>query len=773
MKLSKLEKRFLAVVLALVLALGFIPATSQVEAAETEKAGIQQVASVADAGEGQSDELTATQFRDGMVNTYGDFLYRVDTDRNAVITGYTGTDTTVTVPAEIDERPVVSVYAAFKENSTVQKVILPDSVVKIEYGAFYGATSLKNVNLEHVRYLGTGFYGTYDGLNYEGCQKLENVVLGDGVKVVGPQFQETKMKSLTIPKNMVNSGRNDNVYFGSFETENLKFADGIKKLAMSFSGVKTSEVRIPDSVTDLSETTFSGVQTSKITLGKGVTVVSRGLFNYLDDIDVQLGSNVKVIEACAFSGASIKSLVIPDSVTEIQYRAFEYTDNLTSVTFSKNLKSFIGGYDGFMCTSKWYDIQKNGVVYTGSGLYAYKGSVPKNTKIAVKSGTTSIGYRALQAEDGSGANITEVTLPKGLQSIGGVSFFNTGIKEIQIPETVTEIAAGAFGNTGLKSVYIPKSVKSIGDYAFGYENKDITGSGDIWVYEKHFTHDGMNVLGNLGVRNFFGTCGSTGADKWECTEYTPSKVSGFTIIGYTGTAAETYAKANGFKFVNASGMSDPGHTYGKPSWTWTGTTKAVAKFTCSVVSSHTKSVTAKITSKVTTAAKVSKAGVRTYTAKVTVNNVTYTSTKKEATYLFNKSKTGLQKYKNVFYYTKNGLMNARFTGFAKSGKVWYYVVKGKVGTTTGIVKGKVNGKNGSWFVQKGKVLTTKTGLVKAGKVWYYIVKGKMNTAKKIVKGKVNGKSGSWYCKGGKVQLSFSGNVSVGGKSYKIKKGKVV
>ena len=768
MKLSRLEKRFLAVVLALVLVLGFMPALGQVEAA-----GSKQVAVAMDAGDGQSEEITKTTFKDSAVHTYGDFDYRIDMDRNVVITGYTGTDTKVTIPAEIDDRPVVSVYAAFKGNETVTEVVLPKSVVKIEYGAFYYATSLKNVNLEHVRYFGTGYWGRYDGLNYAGCQALEDVVLPDGMIVAGEQFANTKMKSLTIPKTMKAAGDSDSVYFGSFEAGALKFANGIKSLAMNFSGAKVPEIRIPDSVTDMSGTSFSGVDTSKITIGSGVTVVNDGLFRYVDDIEIKLGSNVKTIQSGSFSGASIKSLVIPDSVTEIQYRAFAYTDYLTNVTFSKNLKHFIGGYDGFMYTSKWYDVQKNGAVYTGNALYAFKGSAAKNTKINVKSGTTCIGYRALQTADGSGSNITEVTLPNGLKSIGGVSFFNTGIKEIQIPETVTDIDDGAFGNTGLKSVYIPKSVKNIGDYAFGYENKDITGSGDIWVYEKHFTHDGVNVLKSLGITEFFGTCGSTGADKWDCREYAPSKVSGFTIIGYTGTAAEKYAKANGFKFVNAEGMSDPGHTYDKPSWTWTGTSKAVAKFTCKNCG-HTKSVTAKITSKVTTAATVSKAGTRTYTAKVTVNKVDYTDKKTGKVYLFNQSKSGLQKYKSVFYYTKKGLMVSSFTGFAKSGNKWYYIVKGKqVVKKTGVVKGKVNGKNGSWFVQKGVVLTTKTGLMKAGKVWYYIQKGKMVTAKKIVKGKVNGKSGSWYCKGGKVQTSFSGNVTVGGKNYNIKKGKVV
>ena len=169
------------------------------------------------------------------------------------------------------------------------------------------------------------------------------------------------------------------------------------------------------------------------------------------------------------------------------------------------------------------------------------------------------------------------------------------------------------------------------------------------------------------------------------------------------------------------------HSYGTPTWKWTGTTKAVATFTCQYNGSHTKKVTAKITNKVTQKATINAAGKKTYTATVTYNGKTYKNTKTVKYYLFNTSKTGIQKYNGLLYYTKNGVRYTAFTGFAIYNGKWYYVAKGNVSTT-------------------------KTG---------------------IIKGKVNGKSGSWYVKKGKVQLSYSGTVKIGGKSYKVKNGKVV
>jgi hypothetical protein len=99
-----------------------------------------------------------------------------------------------------------------------------------------------------------------------------------------------------------------------------------------------------------------------------------------------------------------------------------------------------------------------------------------------------------------------MTIPDSVTAIGQDAFCGcTNLTNVTIPDSVTTIADYAFENcTGLTNVTIPASVTSIGQKAFGYYY-----SGD------HYSE----------------------------------KVSGFTISGYTGTAAETYATQNGFTFV--------------------------------------------------------------------------------------------------------------------------------------------------------------------------------------------------------------------------------
>ena len=68
------------------------------------------------------------------------------------------------------------------------------------------------------------------------------------------------------------------------------------------------------------------------------------------------------------------------------------------------------------------------------------------------------------------------------------------------------------------------------------------------------------------------------------------------------------------------------HSFGEPSWKWTGTSKASAVFICEHDEKHVETVKAKITSK-TTAATCEKDGKTVYTATVTFNGKTYTDTK--------------------------------------------------------------------------------------------------------------------------------------------------
>ena len=74
-----------------------------------------------------------------------------------------------------------------------------------------------------------------------------------------------------------------------------------------------------------------------------------------------------------------------------------------------------------------------------------------------------------------------------------------------------------------------------------------------------------------------------------------------------------------------------------------------------------------------------------------------------------------------------------------------------------VMKGKVNGKSGWWYVRKGQVMFTDT-VAKNENGWWYIDNGRVNFN---YDGFGQNKNGWWYCQDGKV--SFRVNSVVKGK----------
>ena len=92
-----------------------------------------------------------------------------------------------------------------------------------------------------------------------------------------------------------------------------------------------------------------------------------------------------------------------------------------------------------------------------------------------------------------------------------------------------------------------------------------------------------------------------------------------------------FSDADGKNETTLEALTIPatGHAWGQPVWTWTGTESASAAFTCGNDGSHTQTLTAAVTSQVTTEPGCESTGVRTYTATVTLDGKNYTDTRTE------------------------------------------------------------------------------------------------------------------------------------------------
>lgn len=129
----------------------------------------------------------------------GDFEYELDENGRAHITGYTGTDAVVTVPALIDGYTVSEIgMGAFIANEFLTEVILPNGLETIEFVAFAECPALKYIqipaslidigvsafsgctSLEEFAIPPNAALKSIDYLAFYGCTNLSAIHVGEG-----------------------------------------------------------------------------------------------------------------------------------------------------------------------------------------------------------------------------------------------------------------------------------------------------------------------------------------------------------------------------------------------------------------------------------------------------------------------------------------------------------------------------------------------------------------------------------------------------------------
>jgi len=393
--------------------------------------------------------------------TYGDFQYKIEDDNSCTITDYDGMASSLSIPSAINGHTVKQIdTGALSDNGIITSVTIPNGVTTIGFSAF------------------------------NGCIKLEKIKFSSNLDTVCENaFNNTKW---------FNNQSNGLVYVGKVAYKykgdmprNTKITVKSDTVSISESAFKDcanlTAILIPSSVKHIDKYAFYNCQgLTKLNFNDGIERIENDAFGSCEKLtSVNFSETLKSIGAFAFVECKkLSEITIPQSVTSVGEYAFSGCENLASVTVSDDLP-YVGGR-AFEKT-KWLNSQPDGVVYIGKSAYGYKGDMPKNTELSLKSGITNISGYAFYEEK----NLTSVKIPETVNRIGNWAFLDCeGLKNVNIPDGVKRIESWTFSNcSSLTNITVPDSVTVLDGLAFSY----CTNLKNIEL-SKNLTEIGMGAL---------------------------------------------------------------------------------------------------------------------------------------------------------------------------------------------------------------------------------------------------------------------------------------
>ena len=218
---------------------------------------------------------------------------------SASLISYAGEATEVVVPATVNDYPVVGIYGAFKDNSTITKVTLPESMKTIGDASF------------------------------ENCYNLENVNIPSSVTIIGSRafYQCKKMGNVTIPEGVVHIGE-----YAFFYCKNI------------------TEITLPSTLKQTTFYLFGYTGLKKVVISEELEYIYACTFYDCNDLEeITIPSGVKKIGVNAFREcSSLNKVILSEGLESIESEAFVACDNLRMIVIPKSVSNIY--YNSFLST---------------------------------------------------------------------------------------------------------------------------------------------------------------------------------------------------------------------------------------------------------------------------------------------------------------------------------------------------------------------------------------------------------------------------------------
>lgn len=296
------------------------------------------------------------------------------TIKETTLVKYNGADVAeITVPEGITEIG----KNAFEDCDKLERVILPDSLKVIGYGAFLGAGLISVDIPDGVEKL--------DALAFSCCHKLKNVKFGKGLKTIGAgafDFSDL-LQSVILPEGLTFIDRK--AFYECTSLTSVSLPQSLEKISEQTFGCccKLDSVVLPSGLREIGSCAFRATRLSRLTVPASVQSIGSGAFASCDisAFKTEEGSPFTVVDGCLIDVANKKLIAgcpkskIPEdgSVTSIASKAFsgyDFKDDehitiplavtvIEEHAFSdcENLKIFCkeDEYDTYGFDEQWYE----------------------------------------------------------------------------------------------------------------------------------------------------------------------------------------------------------------------------------------------------------------------------------------------------------------------------------------------------------------------------------------------------------------------------------
>ena len=240
------------------------------------------------------------------------FSWAPEPDGGARITRWTGTDSVLTIPAQIDGRPVTAIGDhVFERNDVLRSVTFPDSLTRIGNSAFQRCGSLSEIRFGRgLREIGE--------LAFCSCNALMTLRLPEGITSLGWRafYSCTELAQVSVPGSVTVLGE---VFAGCFKLTDVRIGEGVTELGTrAFNNCSVlAAVTLPETLTAIGERAFSSCYALRdIRIPAGVRSIGAHAFGWCRSLnELTLPDGIESVGAGAFDERYVTVRAAPDSAT--------------------------------------------------------------------------------------------------------------------------------------------------------------------------------------------------------------------------------------------------------------------------------------------------------------------------------------------------------------------------------------------------------------------------------------------------------------------------